>query len=267
MTLDKPWGREIWYSGIEARGESRVRQGDLAAPLSDYLGVAGLTEVILLKELDAANGDLYLEVHELKREVYVAKTPGTLQLGMNQSLRAEINDDDAFRQAFLTATMAYEAGAAGREAVDDFVSPMPLAKGDVVVIEPWMPHSLQRGVTVIEFQTPAFERYILASNQAVATQERWDTERALARIVLDAPSTTSPTPLADGVERLAATDAFGVWRARAAVELPSGLPYVIGIVTEGHVDIDAARLDAAFLAPSPRSIDVAGEVIFGAPGL
>ena len=24
VVIDKPWGREIWYSGIEARGESRI---------------------------------------------------------------------------------------------------------------------------------------------------------------------------------------------------------------------------------------------------
>ena len=266
VTVEKPWGREVWYSGIEARGESRACQGNLAAPLSRFLAAAGLDEVILLKALEATDGDLYLEVHETKEEVYVATTPGTLQLGMNQTLRSQFEDDESFRQAFCRAAMAYEAGRVGREAVDEFVTSQPLAKGDVIAIEPWMPHSLQRGVSVIEFQTPVFERYILASNQAVVTQQGWDTERALPRIKLNAPTPSEPVTQAPGIERLAATSSFSVWRARdVEMGIPRHASYVIGIVTAGHAMIGDTELRSAFLARKATSVDVDGEVVLAMP--
>ena len=72
VTVPKPWGREVWYSGVEARGESGVCTTAGVEPLSQYLGERGRTEpVILLKALQATTGDLYLEVHETKSEVYV----------------------------------------------------------------------------------------------------------------------------------------------------------------------------------------------------
>ena len=42
-----------------------------------------------------------------------------------------------------------------------------LRVGDVVTIPPGTPHSLLRGVTVVEFQTPVFERRILAATGPV----------------------------------------------------------------------------------------------------
>lgn len=265
VTVPKSWGREVWYSGIEARGESRVRQGDTVAPLSDYLHLVGLDEVILLKELQADKGDLYLEVHEAKREVYVAKTSCSLQLGMNQALRMKLGDD-AFRHAFLEAAKAYENNTASREAIDAFVSRHLLAQGDVVSIEPWMPHSLQHGANVIEFQTPVFERYILASTMPIENQQHWDTQQALNRILLDPYLPTSSKSLGEGVESLVSTDSFGVLRVRGTAKLPKDVPYVIGIVTDGYADVQGIRFDCAFLARKLQSVDVSGEVLIGGPG-
>ena len=266
VTVEKPWGHEVWYSGVEARGESGVSQDGRSARLSEYLAAAGLAEVVLLKELHATMGDLYLEVHEVKSEIYIALAPGTLQFGMNQALRRELGDD-AFRQAFVRVAAAYERGGTGREAVDAFVATRSLVTGDVVAVEPWTPHSLQRGASVIEFQTPVFERLILSSNQPVATQEHWDTERAVGRISLDPPASSIPEPLGPAVARLARTEGFGVWHARADASVPTGVPYVVGLVLDGAVVIRGERLQGAFLAPAPESVCVAGEAVFAGPGL
>ena len=56
VTVEKPWGHEVWYSGVEARGESGVSQDGRSARLSEYLEAAGIAEVVLLKELHATDG-------------------------------------------------------------------------------------------------------------------------------------------------------------------------------------------------------------------
>ena len=267
VTVEKPWGREVWYSGVEARGESGVRQDRTAVRLSDYLREMGWTEVALLKELHATAGDLYLEVHETKSEVYIARGPGRLQHGMNQALRRRHGDDEAFRRAFLRAAEAYERGAVGREAVDAFVSERAFSAGDVVAVEPWTPHSLQQGAWVVEFQTPVFERLILASNRPVATQDHWDTGRALPRIALDPPAAAAAERIGPGAQRLAAAQGFGVWRARGAVRLPAGVPYVVGLVLDGVAVIGGERMEGGFLAPAPDAVCVQGEAVFAGPGL
>lgn len=267
VTIEKPWGREVWYSGVEVRGESEVRQDGATMPLSAYLREMAWAEVVLLKELHATAGDLYLEVHETKNEVYVARGPGRLQHGVNQVLRRRHGDDEAFRQAFLHAAEAYERDATGREAVDAFVAERALSRGDVVAVEPWAPHSLQQGAWVVEFQTPVFERLILASNRPVATQDHWDTRRALARIALDAPAAVAPEPVGPATERLAAADGFGVWRTRGSVRLPTGVPYVVGLVLDGVAIVGGERMEGGFLAPTPEAVCARGEAVFAGPGL
>lgn len=267
VTVEKPWGREVWYSGVEARGESEVRQDGATMPLSAYLREMGWAEVVLLKELHATAGDLYLEVHETKNEVYVARGPGRLQHGMNQALRRRHSDDAEFRRAFLHAAEACERGAAGREAVDAFVAERELSRGDVVAVEPWTPHSLQRGAWVVEFQTPVFERLVLASNQPVATQDHWDTRRALARIALDAPAAVAPESVGPATERLTAAEGFGVWRTRGSARLPGGVPYVVGLVLDGVAVIGGERMEGGFLAPAPEAVCAQGEAVFAGPGL
>lgn len=80
--VSKPWGREIWYTGIESRGVSRVRGQTGATELPYALGMFPLPIVgdreeapLLLKVLDPLPdeiyGDLYLEVHREKWETYV----------------------------------------------------------------------------------------------------------------------------------------------------------------------------------------------------
>lgn len=80
--VPKPWGREIWYTGIEARGRASVRSPTGQTELPYALGIFPVPIVgederppLLLKALDPLPqevvGDLYLEVHQEKWEVYV----------------------------------------------------------------------------------------------------------------------------------------------------------------------------------------------------
>ncbi|HEX7927042.1 MAG TPA: hypothetical protein VF678_05575 [bacterium] len=80
--VPKPWGREIWYTGIEARGRAGVRTQTGESELPYALGMFPVPTIgedekppVLLKALDplpqAVIGDLYLEVHNEKWEVYV----------------------------------------------------------------------------------------------------------------------------------------------------------------------------------------------------
>ena len=129
VSIAKPWGREIWYTGIEERGQSTVTDGCLEVPLPWLLALdpeqflaARTREPNLVKILDpldeAVFGDLYFELHEEKQEVYVvthvsdAAWPGgkgAIRYGFDPAVRARYPDDNAFRQAYLDAVHRYEA--------------------------------------------------------------------------------------------------------------------------------------------------------------
>ncbi|MDH4122306.1 MAG: hypothetical protein OEV94_11425 [Deltaproteobacteria bacterium] len=102
----KPWGKEIWYTGVEKRGVSRVvsETGTTELPYALGLFPEPLTGVenpnpILLKILDPLpedpRGNLYLEVHREKWEAYVVLNvhpdawpsgTGSLLAGLDQAL-------------------------------------------------------------------------------------------------------------------------------------------------------------------------------------
>lgn len=308
VAIAKPWGREIWHSAIEARGESAVRTAAGSVPLSQYLEAAGIeAPVVLLKVLDPdptpVLGDLYFEVHERKREVYVvtAIDPtawpdgcGRIRLGMNQARRRAYGNDAAFRAAYLEAVRAYErerraidrgerprgdAEGEKRAFMEAFTASSPLRVGDVVALPPWMPHALQHGVRVVEFQTPTYERRIISFAQKVVTQGHWDSEEAIARMSLEPPLSPSFEEVAPGVERVAAFDDFGVWRAalrpQRPIALPPDAPYALCMAVGGAVRVGDLRLAAeqACLAPrgSLQRHDLRGEegaiCLLAAPGL
>ncbi len=298
-TVSKPWGRELWLTGIEARGESGVHTNAGVLPLSHYLTLAprrltgSRDGLVLLKLLDPRPepvlGDLYVEAHAIKREVYVvsgvdpgawAQGHGAIRYGVNQSLRRRYGDDAAFRRAYLNAVKRYEAvrraidagrvPAAAQEerlrrAMEAFTDLRRVAVGDVVVVPPWLPHSLQHGVRVIEFQTPVFERYILSFNQQVATQSHWDTEAAMPYLRLDTPVAPRPHRLGEGVERIASVAGFDVLRMvlapAAGLVLPDHGRYALCMVVAGQVQLgnlplaaeEAAFVPAAALACGRRS--------------
>lgn len=128
--IAKPWGQEIWYTGIEARGQSEV--GDdagcsiplpwLLAALPRYLTGSDGQQLVLLKVLDPLPepvfGDLYFEMHEEKREVYVVTHVdeqawpdgrGGIRFGFDQERRREAGGDPEFKRQYLEAVQAYRA--------------------------------------------------------------------------------------------------------------------------------------------------------------
>lgn len=260
VSVPKPWGAEVWYSGIEARGESRVGNDAGAEPLSAFLGAHGRTDPpVLLKRLVPQAGHLYLEVHRTKHEVYVvdrvdaALWPGgrgELLCGTDQDLRAA-HGDAGLRSAVRDAALAAERGDAGVESVERFMTRHSVAPGDSIVVPPGVPHSLRRGVEVVEFQTPVFERLILAASQPVLTQPRWDCSAAAAAMAL-APA---PPPLQPGSaarQPLARAEDFEA--ARCLLEPGTTLavaPWSVAWVAAGGVRAGERRFGArtAFIAP------------------
>ena len=265
--VPKPWGREDWFSGVEARGESRVRAGDASVPLSDYLAAHGrAAPIVLLKVLRPTSGDLYMEVHETKHEVYIVDSVdpsrwpagGAMLLGANQSRCADLGDE-AFRDAMRRRAEAAEAGCGSTEDVTALFASAELGVGDVVVIPPGTPHSLLCGVTVVEFQTPVFERRILAATGPVTTQSGWDVEAAVAAMNLDAAPAVAR---GGGSAVVAETADFAVVRLAegACRTVP---PWSVGWVAAGAAQIGEHRFEAraAFVAAESALLRCTAETV------
>ena len=308
--IDKPWGQELWFSGIEARGESCVRVGGELIPFSHYLALAPQllcrrAEPLLLKVLDPASdpvlGDLYFETHDQKHEVYVVthvdtsvwpNGVGTIRFGLNQTKRAQYESDAQFRAAYLNAVQAYEHVRRAIDATDSsegvaseltqreaelrremyaFTQLHDLAVGDLVQVPPGVPHALQHGVRVFEFQTPVYERNIISFNQRVLTQDHWDSEYAIAAMQLDAVPLSAPVTLfhdanaqceriadfADfEVQRLALNGA-ATWQPNTS--LPPNSPYLMVALISGNGVLNYANgqlvLGAASAAFVPNSVE------------
>ena len=237
--IPKPWGQEIWFSGIEERGVSSC-QGVPIAWLLDlfgrHLGCNGAP--LLLKILDRLPeenvGDLYFELHKKKVEVYVVthvdndawpNSIGRIRYGFDQSMLAQYESQSDFLADYRQAVSDYEeirraidSGEPGldneeatlRHAMYRFTALKAVREGDVITVKPFVPHSLQHGVRVVEFQTPHYERYIISFGQKVVTQEHWDTEEALELAKLD------PEPFSPGgaSNTIAEFDEFTVQRIK-----------------------------------------------------
>lgn len=132
VRIPKPWGAEIWYTGIEARGVCRA--GEMPLPwllecLPEHiLGSAANSAPLLLKILDPLAhpnlGDLYFELHEKKIEVYIVTHVdrsvwpdgvGKIRYGFDQEKKATFPDDEAFKSAYLEAVRRYQTC---RDAID-----------------------------------------------------------------------------------------------------------------------------------------------------
>ncbi|MEM8498314.1 MAG: hypothetical protein AAF542_09855 [Pseudomonadota bacterium] len=128
LGIPKPWGQEIWYTGIEARGVCAVKTLTTGCPLNWWLAaipetISGLGQKeapILLKILaphsEPVLGDLYFELHEIKREVYVISAinesawpggVGAIRIGFNSEQRAEFESDEVFKKAYAVAVANY----------------------------------------------------------------------------------------------------------------------------------------------------------------
>jgi hypothetical protein len=274
VSIDKPWGKEIWFTGMESRGESTVVGDQGSITLSNYLALAPdrlcrRRPMVLLKILapnpQPVSGDLYCEVHDEKREVYVVTDvddvawpdgTGAIRFGVNQQRRAEFPNDAAFRAGYLEAVKAYESvrraidtgqkvepalEASTRQAMECFTSLQPLAVGDVAVVPTWVPHSLQHGVRVVEFQTPSFERFIISFAQQVLTQDHWDSDHAIANLHLERPENPTFTEVAPGLTQIIKFDDFTVWRleldAGASCQPPLSIPYAVCMNVSGGVSV------------------------------
>lgn len=125
VAIPKPWGQEIWFTGMEARGQASVRTETGQTPLPWVLSLfeSGnnlVDNTILLKILDPhpqpVIGDLYFELHEKKQEIYVVTHVdpsawpdgrGAIRFGFNQQKRAGYTSDESFRSAYLDAVKHY----------------------------------------------------------------------------------------------------------------------------------------------------------------
>lgn len=282
IEIAKPWGKEIWYTGMEVRGESRVEIPGESVSLSSYLAsdparMANHESVLLLKVLDPKPvevlGDMYFEVHEEKQEVYVVTHVdrnawpagvGAVRFGMNQVKRAEFKDAHAFRAGYLQAVKSYEkirrqidqdlnsvaaqVEKSARQHMNSFAHTRELHVGDVVKVPTWTPHSLMHGVRVVEFQTPTYERYIISFAQQVLTQDHWDSQHAIANMRIDTPTTEVFEAVSNGIEKIVSFTDFSVWRVnlstREKLVLSPTLPYAVCMGLDGDVQVGALPIAA-----------------------
>ena len=301
--IPKPWGQEIWFTGVEARGVCRFTDGSGSVPIPwlqaimpDAAAGAPGAPLVLLKILDPSPeevvGDLYFELHEEKREVYVVthvderawpEGIGGIRYGFDREKISQAGDEATFRRQYLAAVEQYEAvrrqidatpqgvpAEAGllqrerelRQAMNDFTSIRPLQVGDVVVVPLRMPHSLQHGVRTIEFQTPVYERQILSFAQKVLTQDHWDTAAAVDTMRLTPPEQVDfeRLPGDDSVliERIVDFPDFEVRRLRigegASQVYSSNECYALVMVVEGQLALDQGQLGPEQAALLPAGV-------------
>ncbi|CAH0990158.1 hypothetical protein SIN8267_00243 [Sinobacterium norvegicum] len=125
LFIPKPWGQEIWYTGVEQRGVCAFTQrgGSVAIPYLLALFPSAFNEcrqLVLLKILDPLAeevfGDLYFELHTKKQEVYVVTHidkeswpagQGAIRFGFNQQKLAQYASEDAFRSGYADAVKQY----------------------------------------------------------------------------------------------------------------------------------------------------------------
>ncbi len=131
IDIPKPWGKEVWYTGMEKRGLSLVidkREEKQVLPwvlsIAPHTLVGGKEkEINLLKILDPfpheGYGDLYYEMHEKKKEVYLVthlskeawpSGVGFLRYGFDKVVLNQYQEnEDAFKKAYLDRVEAYES--------------------------------------------------------------------------------------------------------------------------------------------------------------
>ncbi|MEH6609987.1 MAG: hypothetical protein V7696_11520 [Halioglobus sp.] len=300
VVVPKPWGREVWFSGVESRGVCGFATGGKTTPVpwiqaampDASMGLAG-DALVLLKILDPSSepvtGDLYFELHQEKREVYVVTHvdanawptgTGFIRYGFDPKAVAAAGSEQAFREEYLSCVQAYEQvrreidtladGASVsasmrtkevslRADMDAYSLLRPLKVGDVVKVPLLLPHSLQHGVRTIEFQTPVYERKILSFAQQVLTQDHWDTAEAVEQMALLAP-TDQPFPLLQDeegitVEKIVDFADFEVWRVtlngNSAYPVPDCGSYRLLMVLLGSLTVQGLTLGAEQAAILP----------------
>ena len=300
--IAKPWGQEIWYSGIEARGVSLVGGTSIAWLLDVFGPFLGCEKApLLLKILDPLPtenlGDLYFEMHEQKIEVYVVTSidqnawpdgTGAIRYGFNPQKLAEYNSREAFLTAYVEQVSNYqdcrneidglienradsipetlqEKEKRLREAMYAFTELKPLKTGDVVTVRPLVPHSLQHGVRVVEFQTPHYERYILSFGQKVLTQDHWDTSEVFDKAMTEPVEFDPPKPLGDNQDLVADFDEFKVTRIQIATGESVTLEndqYTLLMGIQGDLQFDTGvtlQPETAFFVPHKKRVSLSNK--------
>lgn len=305
LCIKKPWGEEIWYTGVERRGVCHFGGEGATVPIPwlraalpcEFAG-ATAKPLLLLKILAPSavpvQGDLYFELHESKREAYVVTRidpqawpdgVGYIRYGFNPQQRAAYDSDEAFKEAYLAAVLAYreqrqklddmaEQGACVaaqdllqerslRQQMERFTQLRPLREGDVVQVPPLLPHALQHGVRTVEFQSPSYERKIISFAQKVLTQDEWDTEEAVPRMLLEPPPLAAPrvpaAPDEVAIEGLVGFPDFDVLRVRvqpgASWKFETRDSYRLLIVIDGALELCGALYgpEQALLLPQSWS--------------
>jgi len=123
VSIAKPWGREIWYTGCETRGVSCIQGVPLPWVVSLHgNGIMGQENEtpLLLKILDPLSapvfGDLYFEMHTRKKEVYVITHVdetawpggiGNIRYGFDEKKQASYGDEKLFKSAYLGSVKQY----------------------------------------------------------------------------------------------------------------------------------------------------------------
>jgi len=194
ICIPKPWGQEIWYTGIEARGQSRVSAQGFSIPLPwvlallpDHLSMGCARKINLLKVLDPlpneVYGDLYFEMHEQKQEVYVVthvddkawpNGEGVIQFGFDQHLRAAFKSDDAFKEAYLASVNNYEVV---RRDIDRLLDEKRIAAG-INATTPLAANQLTEWLAELS-QEPAGEALLKREVQLRAAMNRFVAQQPL----------------------------------------------------------------------------------------
>lgn len=232
--IAKPWGQEIWFTGVEKRGVCQIsplnNPQNISLPIpwffaalpSTYLGEKYKEKnLVLIKILDPlaqeVKGDLYYELHQEKNEVYVvtqiSSEKGRIKIGIHpDKLKSFQGREEILKTEFQQSIEQYEIirrkiddlkpgdtidqnlqkeEAVLRKKMDEYAGFLDLKVGDVIAVPILVPHALQHGVRVVEFQTPTYERLIISFAQKVLTQNHWDTKKAFDVMKLQAPQKSS----------------------------------------------------------------------------
>ena len=149
VDIPKPWGKEIWYTGIEKRGVCKILGMPLPWLSAIYPGLFSAEptklpnlssdDPILLKILAPSGeevlGDLYFELHTEKIEVYVithidatAWPTGVAKMryGFNQKKIAAFENREQFTTAYLAAVNEYKSV---RDTIDQTLASRRAAEG------------------------------------------------------------------------------------------------------------------------------------------
>ena len=321
VTVKKPWGEEIWFSGIEERGVSSCNGIPITFLIEIFGEFLGCSKPPILLKVLAPNpepnlGDLYFELHEKKTEVYVVTDinsgswpngVGKIRLGFNDKEIQSQGTSEKFIEKYLSSVESYQRC---RNLIDSKVDQMKVAFGlskdeiieaelyrtflaeidkaiiddekilrkemnkftklhdikigDAIKVKPYIPHSLQHGVRVVEFQTPHYERYILSFGQKVITQDHWDTKTALMKAKISENRIEQPTKLDEFQDIVADFKEFNVTRAilppKSDLKIEEkGYCLIIGISGETKLGSNTVKNEKAFFIPPTKTLVMSNE--------